>query len=177
MKIALKVIGVILVLILLAGAGIYLGLIKLPASFAKLPVVGALMPQTEDDTKKVTVSKDLFDRTVGKLEKELAAAKKENADLSKTIRQLQQELKVAGQDKTESQISPTSGTADSVDKYKKLAEYYANMKKAKAAAIMAELDDDTVIGILQKMGSDTAAGVLSEMPPKRAAVLTKKMTQ
>lgn len=167
-------------MVLLAGAGVYLGLVKLPARFAKLPVIGALMPQTEESTKSVTVSKELFDRTVGKLEKQLDDAKEENAALTQTNRQLQQELKIARQDQAGGQSNPTnstSGTTAPVDKYKKLAEYYSNMKKAKAAAIMAELDDDTVIGILQKMGSDTAAGVLSEMPPQRAAVLTKKMSQ
>ncbi|MGE5422098.1 MAG: MotE family protein [Ignavibacteriales bacterium] len=180
MKNALKIIGIILFLLLIGGAGVYLGLIKLPASYAKLPVIGSLMPQTEVEEKNVTISKELYDKDISRLEKQLVEAKKTNAEITKANKQLEQELKVAKQDQTAGQ-SANDGTAggatSSVDKYKKLAEYYGNMKKVKAAAIMAELDDDTVINILQKMGSDTAAGILTEMPPQRAAVLTKKMTQ
>lgn len=57
----------------------------------------------------------------------------------------------------------------------KLASYYGGMKPEEAVPILNNLDDDTVIAILAKMEEDQVAKLLAAMDAKRAARLTDQM--
>jgi flagellar motility protein MotE (MotC chaperone) len=57
----------------------------------------------------------------------------------------------------------------------KLAKLYDGMDARSVAALMANLDDDTVVMILPRMNIKNASSVLSLLPPMRAAKLSKQM--
>ena len=110
------------------------------------------------------------------LEQELVDTKAGMARLENENIELQQQLGVVVKELDTMKALNERLNAET-DQLKELAGYYSNMKVKKAAAIMAELDDETIIGILSNMGSETAAGIIGELDPVQAAVLTKKMLQ
>jgi flagellar protein FlbB len=57
----------------------------------------------------------------------------------------------------------------------KVAKLYGDMKPDEAVAIMAQLDNDTVLAILNKMEEEQVAKILALFDPKRSANLTKEM--
>ncbi len=61
-------------------------------------------------------------------------------------------------------------------RWQKLALYYSNMSPDQAAAILQNLDDQTVIAIFMRMKDASVAICLMKMDPKRAAELSRKMT-
>lgn len=56
-----------------------------------------------------------------------------------------------------------------------LAKLYDGMDARSVAALMANLDDATVVSILPRMKTKNASQVLALFPPKRGAKLSKKM--
>jgi flagellar motility protein MotE (MotC chaperone) len=61
-------------------------------------------------------------------------------------------------------------------RWKKLAIYYSNMSPDQAAAILENLDDQTIIEIFSRMKDASVAVTLMKMDTKRAAELSRKMT-
>lgn len=57
----------------------------------------------------------------------------------------------------------------------RLARFYGEMKPANAAAVIKELDDETVLAIFSKMEDDQVAKILSVLEAERAARLTEDM--
>ena len=54
-----------------------------------------------------------------------------------------------------------------------LSKVYEKMDPVKAASIMADLDDELVVGILGGMKNKSAAKILNEMDPDRAGTLSE----
>ncbi len=59
--------------------------------------------------------------------------------------------------------------------YSNLAQVYGNMKPAKAAEILSNLDNPVIVQILLRMPPRKMAKVLSAMDPARSAILTREI--
>lgn len=174
---------VLILIMLIVAAGMvfgamYFGIINPPSFMKDLSV---FKDQTTEKNEAKTTKKKVTKLSV--LEGQIDNLKKQVQTRDKTINQLkqanatlQEELRVA-QEEANKPVTPppTTPVVEGKTKYQIMGEYYANMKTAQAGAIMAELDDETVIGIFKTMKPDTASSILAKMDPRRAAVLTKKM--
>lgn len=168
----LKILAAIIALLLLLSAAVYLGLLKPPQVIKDIPFINKML--TANDKNEEVSSPKVTENNLLKLELEdmkttITRLENENAEL-------QQQLGVV--EKERDTIKALNKKLDAqTGQLQQLAGYYSNMKVKQAAAIMAELDDETIIGILSNMGSETAAGIIGQLDPEQAAVLTKKMLQ
>lgn len=168
----LRILAVVMAMLLLVFAAMFFGLIKPPGLLKDVPYVNKIV--TRDDQSEKVFTPKLTEND--QLRNELEHAQTTIARLENENTELQQRLGVIEKEHNNIQalneeISKRTG------QMQQLAEYYSSMKVKQAAAIMAELDDETVIGILSNMGSETAAAIIGELDPVQAAVLTKKMLQ
>jgi flagellar motility protein MotE (MotC chaperone) len=102
------------------------------------------------------------------LESEKAALTERENDLATRER----ELKLL--DKKVSQKLLTLDQAKTA-RVNSLAKLYDDMDARSVAALMANLDDNTVVLILPRMKTKNASQVLALFPPKRGAMLSKQM--
>jgi flagellar motility protein MotE (MotC chaperone) len=168
----IKILAVIIVVLLLILVDFYLELIKAPQFVKDIPVIGKLVTVDQssgDGSSSKLTENDLLKKDIEGSRITIARLENENAELQKQLEAVKQERD------TIKALNETLSVQTS--QLKQLAGYYSNMKVKKAAAIMAELDDETIIGILANMGAETAAGIIGELDPVKAAVLTKKMLQ
>ncbi len=157
-------------------------ILPVPALLKSMPIVSShLSPNTSGQESEVNKAIEESDQLkieltekneeIQKLNNELKALQKtleesqnEQADLQEQALQLQEqidEVKILRSNKE--------------DTYKNLSEYYSAMKVQDAAAILAQLNDEDIIGIFNEMESETAAAILQNMDRSRAANLSKKM--
>jgi flagellar motility protein MotE (MotC chaperone) len=183
MRRVVLILGAIILITLLTAGAVYTGFITPPKFISNIGLVKKLTPD-KGKAVKVTVNQDPNLARIALLEKDISEKTKaidrltaENQKLNQEVTTLQATNKALKATASTPAVKPAESDAAMAAKYKQLAAYYSNMKKAKAAAILAQLDDEYVIGILQNMESETAADVVSEMDPQRAAVLTKEMLQ
>lgn len=166
----IKILVAIIVLLLIASiAAMYFGLINPPQVIKDIPYLGKVLianNQEKDPLPELTE----IDELRMELEDAKAAVNRledENAELEQQLTEVEKER--------DSLKSHNEEFNTKTAQLQQLAEYYNEMKVKRAAAIMAELDDDTIVGILNNMGTETAAGIIAELDPQRAAVLTKKI--
>ena len=166
----IKILVVIIVLLLIASiAAMYFGLLNPPQVIKDIPYLNKMLIANNNEKAPLPELSE-----VDKLRMELEDAKA-------AVERLEDENAELGQQLTEAEKERDSLKAHNEElntksaQLQQLAEYYKEMKVKRAAAIMAELDDDTIVGILTNMGNETAAGIIAELDPQRAAVLTKKI--
>lgn len=173
MRIFIKIITLIVLVAGLLAGTIYLGFLKPPAFLEKSSLTKRLVKK-ETPVNTSPTKEAILQKTIEDLELDLAREQNTIARLEDSRQELQQELKQLKEETRLKQetLEHIQGTKLG---YEKMAKYYSNMKKAKAAAILVELDDEAIIGILQYMDPDAASAILGEIEPQRAADLTKKM--
>lgn len=172
MRRVLGILAVVLALLLLVFAAMFFGLINPPGLLKDVPYINKLV--TWDDKGEKVFAPGLTEND--QLRNELDHAQTTIARLENENAELQQRLSVI--EKEHNNIKALNEELSAkTGQMQQLAEYYSSMKAKQAAAIMAELDDETVIGILSNMGSETAAAIISQLDPVQAAVLTNKMLQ
>ena len=175
------VIRIILLIILLLASGafaaMYFDVVEPPQFIEKIPVLGKVL---SEDQKEAKVKKDKgadenpYLAEIERLKLELENAEAVIADLEEENSELKRQLSATEKERDELKAVEEENNARN-EQLKQLAEYYSSMRTKKAAAIMAELDDNTIIGILSNMKDETAAGIMGELEPQRAASLTQKM--
>ena len=176
-----RVIKIILVILLLLTSGalaaMYFDVVTPPQFVKKIPVLGKVLTDDQKDKKDKKdkgVDESPYLAEIDRLKLELENAEAVIVNLEEENSELKQQLSVVEKERNELKaVNEENSTR--TEQLQQLAEYYSNIRVKKAAAIMAELDDDTIIGILSNMGDETAAGIIGELEPQRAAVLTKKM--
>lgn len=160
-----KLILVFVLLLMLAGggvaAGIYLGLIDLPAIAAKyklhdLPVVGQYIPKPATNFETVDLPPE-----APAAEKPAAEAPPAPAPPAAKPEELKENLAKTRQEEAK--------------RISRLARLYGEMKPDEALPILRELDDPTVLAILAKMEDGQAAKIMALFDAKRAARLTQDM--
>lgn len=183
----------LLIFLLISGiaagvAGLLLGIIPAPGFLKKNKTVGKYFPsKPKVDISEYTRKKE---PTVDPQAQLIKTLHSRIAQQEKRIARDQDEMdKLTGErDRLKNELTQIKEALNAknqeVDQangqkmgYAKMAQYYNSMDKNKAAKIMAELDDETVIGILQNLPADTASSILGVMEPQRAAVITRKMIQ
>jgi flagellar motility protein MotE (MotC chaperone) len=175
-KVLLAIGSIILIAALLVGLS-YLGFIKPPKLVQSLPVVGKLVAKkTQPAAKTDAALGNPLQNRIKFLEEEVEKQQAEITKLQSNNQELEKKSTASQTDAKAKQAQIDQLQKQQAD-YKQLAKYYAGMKKSQAAAIMANLDDATVIGILQNMDSETAAAIMGELDPQRAAMITQQMLQ
>ena len=168
----LKILAVIVALLLLALGSMFFGLVKPPEVLKDIPYFNKFFAASDKSETATTPQLTESDQLRIELEDTKTAItflENENAELRQRLTEVEKERNSLRALNDEQKAR--------TDQLKKLAEYYSSMKVKQAAAIMAELDDEIIIGILTNMGSETAAEIIGELDPVEAAVLTKKMLQ
>ncbi len=173
-----RVIKIILLVVLLlisgAFAAMYFDVVKPPQFIKNIPIIGKVLTEDQKDKKDKGVVEDPELAEIERLKLELEDAEALIADLEEENSELKRQLNAVEKERDELKAVNEENSART-EQLKQLAHYYSNMKTKKAAAIMAELDDNTIIGILSNMKDETAAGIIGELEPQRAASLTQKM--
>ncbi|MGE5545155.1 MAG: MotE family protein [Bacillota bacterium] len=169
----IKILAIAIILLLMASvAAMYFGIVKPPKIIKDIPFLGKILTSTEKDEEVTPAATSELDELKMELEDTrltIEQLENENAELQRQLSEVQKD-----RDNLEA-LNEELNTKNK--QWQRLAEYYSNMKAKQAAAIMAELDDDTVVGILANMGTETAASIIGELDPRQAAVLTNKMLQ
>lgn len=168
-----KILVITIALLLIASiAAMYFGVINPPQIIKDIPYLGKLLTSGEKETEDI--DPELMEIEQLKLELEDTNTTIERLENEKA--ELEQQLIATEKERDELRASKEESDTKN-GQLQQLAEYYSKMKVKQAAAIMAELDDDTVVGILTNMGTETAASIIGGLDPQRAAVLTKKILQ
>jgi len=173
-----RVIKIILLVVLMmisgAFAAMYFDVVKPPKFIKNIPIIGKVLTEDQKDKKEQSVDKAAELAEIERLKLELEDAEAIIADLEEENSELKRQLSATENERDVLKAVNEENSART-EQLKQLAKYYSNMKTKKAAAIMAELNDDTIIGILSNMKDETAASIIGEFEPQRAASLTQKM--
>ncbi|BBB93183.1 MAG TPA: magnesium transporter MgtE [Methylomusa anaerophila] len=170
-----KIIAVSLLLIMVVGVGfavgIYLRLIDMQkiADDMKLheyPVVGRYFAKPQTNFEPVDLDDKTSTNTVVPNPRVLTpdnipAGLDPNQANVLTLEDIQKETKQKQQEEAK--------------RWSKMARLYDSMKPAEAAAILKQLDDNTVTAILNKMEDEQVAKILALFDPAKAADLTREM--
>ncbi|HBG22655.1 MAG TPA: hypothetical protein DDW83_05300 [Peptococcaceae bacterium] len=154
-----KVLLAVVLVIIIAGAG--------------AGVVVAVKTPFFQDIKETVFAQQHQEREPSAVEQALI---KENEELRERVAKLEQELSSMTHSEDEAEdTEPNTGLAlgFEVQKevYKKLAQYYDNMKPDAAVAILNNHAPQLVAGILHEMEKDQAGEILSRLDPEQAAEL------
>lgn len=185
-------ISTIIIIILLVVSAIaflldYLSILPVSGMVQKVPIVGRLA--AKDEAVKVKDAAELIEEAVAEAKKTAAA---ETDRYKKKIGEMEQQAAVISKEKQllEAKNQGLQTKVDALQAWKntqqqqqqvaktdfpKLAQYYAEMKPAKAAEIMKNLSDEMNVGILQNLEADQVAKILSAMEPGTAARLVELM--
>ncbi|MEG6585883.1 MotE family protein [Dendrosporobacter sp. 1207_IL3150] len=168
-----KIVAVLLVLVMLGGAGFALGIylkfidIQDIGDKWKLydkPVIGKYFerPKTNFETVDIDDTKTNTDKP------------QVNKSPQEVLPQAQSQINsISKLDTTERDKLAKEKQQEEAKKISKLARLYSSMKPTEAANILNQLDDPTVLAILNKMEEDQAAKILSSLDSKRSARLTE----
>lgn len=99
-------------------------------------------------------------------ERELKLLEKRVEEQINTLKQLSLEV--------EEKLNKISAIQD--ERLKLLAKAYSEMKPAKAAQQLVNMDKDMAVKILSQLKSSQVASILSAMPPEKAAVLAEALS-
>lgn len=193
-KTLLIILAIVIPLAFLAGvvwALDFTGVINFYKFAQKVPVVGTMLPVPEDEkaVKKTPLQLE-NEKLRSEVEEFRQRLKKETGNLQKKINSLQKELE-AKERENEKLKSDKQGLQETVDSleiwkeeqegqklsYESLGRYYAEMKPAKAASIMKNLDNDVTIGILLNLEDEQVTAILSAMEDAKAAEIVNGMRQ
>ncbi|MGD0152374.1 MAG: hypothetical protein ABSC17_01225 [Thermacetogeniaceae bacterium] len=154
--------GIILLCLLLAGAGVAVasvaGLINIKDILGKMPLANSAASQNAGGTDAAAYN----------------ALKQENSSLKQQVAMLQKEVALSqggqpGMSITTLGITTLAGVVQQQATFKDLAGYYGSMKPAEAVAILNNLDPQMTAGILHAMDKDQAGQILAAMDPAQAA--------
>lgn len=186
--IAKLLIFTILILSFLAGGYYVLAKTKYAESMTKIPVIGKYLQLDKDKKNKEQAKAAQLLSHEGRLkiqERELEKQTKALEEQEVLLRE--REEKIAKQEaqpngdlsrnKLQDQQIKEGMTPDSNTQFKRLAKIYTGMEAKKAAEIMKNLDDNSIIVILSQMKADQAAEVIGALEPQKAAKITKLMMQ
>lgn len=168
----LKALAVLFLLVLLIGAGFFVGIylrifdvdkINESMKLYDMPVIGQYFVKrqgTETPTEQTPEAK---------------TADNTQNDKDKAAQQKPEESKPMILTKAEIEKQRKEQQAAEKKRVTKLARLYNEMKPADAAAIMDALNDDITIAILQRMDESQCAKVLTAFEPDKSARLTRIM--
>ncbi|KUG03593.1 hypothetical protein ASZ90_019026 [hydrocarbon metagenome] len=186
MKKGTQILILVFLILVILGAGYYflmkMEILPAPAFLKSIPLFSShLSPETSDEVSQAPEPIDESDKLktqltektdeIEKLNTQLKALQKELEESQKGQLALQQQVLQLQEDRDKGQVL----RSNKEDTYKNLAGYYSVMKVQDAAAIMAQLNDEDIIGIFNEMESETVAAILQSMDRSRAAGLSKKM--
>jgi flagellar motility protein MotE (MotC chaperone) len=178
---------------------------EVPPEVGELPIVlpvdaegnplplDPLLQEVLDKYQALQAEKSGLEETNAGLEAELAAAaakqeemllkdallaewETKEADWNLSEANYRQQIDILNQQLVDNDISANNQLrAEQVAAYKNLANYYMQMNTQKAADIMANLDNNEVIGIFDQMDQETVAALLERLPKEKAVSLSKQM--
>jgi flagellar motility protein MotE (MotC chaperone) len=138
--------------------------------------VGAVSPQTEAPQTRlgVAIKKDLAER-------DQATARRNRAlDLREQLaRATETRLKGAIQDQQQQAVAGKTAGNEAADgaQYESLAQIYQQMKPARAALVLEQLDMDVQMKVVQRMRERVSGPILAAMTPKGAAELSMSLAR
>lgn len=156
----------------------YIGVIKGDVILSKIPGFGK-------KSTKITwaaLEEEELQKVRDSIEEKLEVLKKEEVELKakeENINRREKEIKLWEAKLTEEERLFEERIAQYEDgeaRLKKVAAYYQGMSPRESALILENLDDMTAIDILRRMKDETVAITLMKMNPKRAAEISRKMS-
>ncbi|MCR5559396.1 MAG: magnesium transporter MgtE [Schwartzia sp.] len=172
----LKVLAMLFLLVLLIGAGFFVGIylrifdvdkINESMKLYDMPVIGQFFVKRqggETETEQAQTAE------ADKAQADKDKAKEPDKDKAK---QKPEESKPVVLTKAEIEKQKKEQQAAEKKRVTKLARLYNEMKPKDAAAIMDALNDDITIAILQRMDESQCAKILTAFEPEKSARLTR----
>ncbi len=111
-----------------------------------------------------------------KLEKEKAALLAKKEELSFTEKKIEEQMTALREliKNAEAKLQELKAIQD--ERFKLLIKTYSEMRPAKAAQLLMNMDKEMAVKILSQLKSSQVASILSSMPPDKAASLAEAMT-
>jgi flagellar motility protein MotE (MotC chaperone) len=148
-----------------------LGLIYI---FSELPLLSAKEAQP-NYTCPPEISESLYFERERLLQKERALESRER-ELKLLEKRIEEQMNALNQlsSEVEEKLNRISAIQD--ERVKLLVKAYSEMRPAKAAQLLINMDKEMAVKILSQLKSNQVASILSAMPPEKAATLAEALS-
>jgi flagellar motility protein MotE (MotC chaperone) len=142
--------------------------------FSELPSLSAKEAQSTY-TCPPEISESLYFEMEKVLQKERALESKER-ELKLLEKRLEEQMNALNQLSAEVEEKLNKISAIQDERVKLLVKAYSEMRPAKAAQLLINMDKEMAVKILSQLKSNQVASILSAMPPEKAATLAEALS-